>query len=147
MKITKTQLKQIIKEELKQVLNEEDMLGPEVAGYVEKAIAALAVLQKTGGDMGQYKKWAQANLKDPNNALEDLLNADSPQAVRTAASRMHRYYTRGIDFEGTEDLVQYLKRNGRDIADHPDADQIIPTLKAKSLLDKLASILTKGLGL
>jgi len=143
MKITKAQLKQIIKEELEQVLNEEEGLAPEVAGYVEKAIAALTVLQKAGGDMGQYKKWAQANLKGGIPALEGLLNADSPQAVRTAASRMHKYYTRGIDFEGMEDLVQRVELDGRTAADLSNADEIIPTLKAKPLLDKLANILTE----
>ena len=55
MKITKTRLKQIIKEELEHVLNEREGLGPEVAGFVEKAIAALTVLKEVGFDMGKFK--------------------------------------------------------------------------------------------
>ena len=141
MKITKSQLKHIIKEELTQVLNEMEALAPEVAGFVEKAITALTVLKKVGSDMGKYKGWAQDNLAG-ENALEGLLNADSADAVKDAARMMYRHYTRGIDFEGMAQAVQSMEAQGKTIADHRDADEIIPSLKAKPLLDKLAAILS-----
>tara|TARA_R110002020_G_C16058802_1_gene755279 strand:- start:42 stop:473 length:432 start_codon:yes stop_codon:yes gene_type:complete len=141
MIITKTKLTQIIKEELKHVLNERDALAPEVAGFVEKAIAALTVLKEVGFDMGKYKEWAQDNLAG-EYALKDLLDADSADAVKDAARMMYRHYTRGIDFEGMAQSVKNSEYSGTNPADRTDADEIMPTLKAKPLLDKLAAILS-----
>jgi len=141
MKITKQQLKQIIKEELKHVLNEMEALGPEVAGFVEKAIAALTVLKEVGFDMGKYKEWAQDNIPAGEYALEDFLKADSADAVKDAARMMYKHYTRGIDFEGMAQSVRDSESRGVKAADRGDADEIIPTLKAKPLLDKLAATL------
>ncbi len=142
MIITKTKLTQIIKEELKHVLNERDALAPEVAGFVEKAIAALTVLKEVGFDMGKFKEWAQDNIPAGEYALKDLLDADSADAVKDAARMMYRQYTRGIDFEGMAQSVKNSEYSGTNPADRTDADEIIPTLKAKPLLDKLAAILS-----
>ena len=142
MKITKSQLKHIIKEELTQVLNEMEALAPEVAGFVEKAITALTVLKKVGSDMGKYKEWAQDNIPSGEYALEGFLKADSADAVKDAARRMYKDYTRGIDFEGMAQSVRDSEDSGTNPADRTDADEIIPSLKAKPLLDKLAAILS-----
>lgn len=139
--ITKNRLTQIIKEELEHVLNEREGLAPEVAGFVEKAIAALTVLKEVGFDMGKFKEWAQDNIPAGEAALEDLLNADSADAVKDAARMMYKYYIRGIDFEGMEELVKSAEDDGRTAADLTYADEVIPTLKAKPLLDKLAATL------
>jgi len=141
MKITKTKLTQIIKEELKHVLNEMEALGAEVAGFVEKAIAALTVLKEVGFDMGKYKEWAQDNLPVGESGLEGLLNADSADAVKDAARMMYKQYTRGIDFARMGELVKRKEAEGKTAADVERADEIIPTLKAKALLDKLEATL------
>jgi len=166
MKITKSQLKQIIKEELKHVLKEGfNKQGVQILQQLLNATQVMTKLVGAGDEsaaMQQYVKWAEQNMNSVRNSgagrnAPNLLTPSNAKefyfAIDTTLRRHYR--TAEKDFKDAADLYKVAKDRGdsdeqimgssKAPPSVQNGDEIIVTLKAKALVDKLEAANKAGL--